>query len=450
MISRINFQRKGSKLQAADSLMRSVSERTGIVKSLNQVLVERDDPRVFNVMAIESSIQRLVDHGMEADIAAAAAGFSLSDAIERAIGEALERYALAFCDLDVVTFGSYNELSGVMDCEIYDPEKLFFFSDAQYQEDKFPFTRFCHDTVVGWAPATSLATGETCLFPAQMLFFGYQLQEGEAQICYATSNGCAAGQSISQAVLKGCLEAVERDGVMLTWFRKVANPRLDISRSAFLQDLMEVHFACPTLVFNLLLADTGVGIPTVIGIVLDEASRRCRFVMGAAANLDPEQAAVKALLESGGQGRPYLKFLSASRPVALSSIDELQDFPDTLVFYGAAENYKYVSFLLDSQVEIPINSVPSLSSQTVEEDLLTTVKLLYERGFHPYYVDLTTPDLRYLGVSVVRAVVPDLVPFSSPAYPYLGPPRLLSQEITGGVDPTHGASALNCLPHPFP
>lgn len=450
MISRIISQRRTSKVRASGSLLRAVSERTGIVKSLNQVLIEHDDPRVFNVMAIESNIDLLIEHEVVADVVAAAAGFTRSEAIEKALGEALERYALAFCDLDTVTFGSYDELSGKTECEVYDPEKLFFFADAQYDEDRFPFTRLKRDTRVGWAPAISLATGTECLFPAQMLFFGYQPQEDEPQICYSTSNGCAAGQSISQAVLKGCLEAVERDAVMLTWLRKISNPKIDLSSSAFLQNLMDVHFARPNLNYNLLLADMGVGIPTVIGIVLDSRNERCRFVMGAAADLDPEQAAVKALLESGGQGRPYLKYLVASRPTAVTRFDELQDFPDSLVFYGAAENFKYVSFLLGSQEVISIKEIPSQSSHTVEEDLQITIGLLHARGFHPYYVDLTPPDLRYLGVSVARVIVPQLVPFSSPGYMYCGHPRLLSEEIAGDLDTAQGASILNFMPHPFP
>ena len=46
---------------------------------------------------------------------------------------------------------------------------------------------------------------------------------------YETSNGCAIGGSLEEAIFHGILEIVERDAFLLTWYAKLPLPRLDLS-----------------------------------------------------------------------------------------------------------------------------------------------------------------------------------------------------------------------------
>lgn len=135
--------------------------------------------------------------------------------------------------------------------------------------------------------------------------------------------------------MKGCHEVIERDAVMLTWYRKLTHPQIDPKSDKILKKIFEERFEYHTLDYTLLFADVGLDIPTIICVVVDEENTSCKFVMGAASNLDPVSAAIKSLLEASGQGRPYLKYLVATRKVNLDNFTELKDFPDTLVFYAS-------------------------------------------------------------------------------------------------------------------
>ena len=46
---------------------------------------------------------------------------------------------------------------------------------------------------------------------------------------YETSNGCALGGSLEEAIFHGIMEVVERDSFLLTWYAKLPLPRLDLS-----------------------------------------------------------------------------------------------------------------------------------------------------------------------------------------------------------------------------
>ena len=42
-----------------------------------------------------------------------------------------------------------------------------------------------------------------------------------------TSNGCALGGSLEEAIFYGIMEVVERDSFLLTWYAQLSLPRLD-------------------------------------------------------------------------------------------------------------------------------------------------------------------------------------------------------------------------------
>jgi ribosomal protein S12 methylthiotransferase accessory factor len=54
------------------------------------------------------------------------------------------------------------------------------------------------------------------------------------------------------------------------------------------------------------------------------------------------------------------------------------------------------------------------------------------RGYDIVYVDVTTADIRSVGLNVVRVIVPGLVPNAPAAFPFLGRRRVQDQAVSLG------------------
>jgi len=116
------------------------------------------------------------------------------------------------------------------------PERFALHSDDQYAEEDFPFVPFTSDTRVRWVKGWSIPDREEVYLPLQLVYLTRPetAVPGEALIGQGSSNGMALGVSIEEATLRGLLELIERDALILTWTNRLAHPRLDWSRDEVL------------------------------------------------------------------------------------------------------------------------------------------------------------------------------------------------------------------------
>ena len=63
--------------------------------------------------------------------------------------------------------------------------------------------------------------------PTSLLYFFYR---GPGQI-NADSNGCAAGNTLAEAIVQGFLELVERDSYAIWWYNRLQREQLDLDAS---------------------------------------------------------------------------------------------------------------------------------------------------------------------------------------------------------------------------
>jgi ribosomal protein S12 methylthiotransferase accessory factor len=196
-------------------------------------------------------------------------------------------------------------------------------------------------------------------------------------------------------------------------------------------------------------------IPTILAVLRRPAEFGPALCLGAAARLSPRAAARKGLLELG-QGLPFLRTLL----VQLKGWTPKEDFSDLVSFDYHLLMYnrrpELVSAALGFYDAAPaglLSALPDRSSGRLKSDVETCVGLLEKAGHEVVVVDITTEDLREAGFSVVRVLVPGLIPLHGDHnLPYLGVERL--REVPwrlGWVDRRQDPLAvLNPRPHPFP
>lgn len=79
-----------------------------------------------------------------------------------------------------------------------------------------------------WVEADSLVTGRRLWLPLTACYAHTPFAR-EEEVCRFTSNGCAAGRTLEEALLQAVLELVERDAVAIWWYNRLHLPGLPAS-----------------------------------------------------------------------------------------------------------------------------------------------------------------------------------------------------------------------------
>ena len=179
-------------------------------------------------------------------------GVTEADARLSCLGEAVERYSAAFdgsedilrCrreDLDAPHFGA-GELLGI-DC-----------GEPQEAESD-------------WTPVWSFTRNEKVWIPAACCFLAYPDDSLHADRIAADSNGCAAGKTLADAIVRGFCEMVERDALALWWYNRVQRPEISLD-SGGCSLAARFHWSLASIgrTFHLLDLTTDLELPAVAAI----------------------------------------------------------------------------------------------------------------------------------------------------------------------------------------
>ncbi|HEX3648473.1 MAG TPA: TOMM precursor leader peptide-binding protein, partial [Pseudonocardiaceae bacterium] len=156
---------------------------------------------------------------------------------------------------------------------------------------------FDETAVTDWTPVWSLSEGRHRLLPSCMLYFGAPVPPGGPALL-ADSNGNAAGASLTDAVLQGLLEIVERDSVALWWYNRGRVPGVDLAAfgDPWVNELRTVYTGLGRDVWVLdVTADLGVPAMAALSRRVDSPAED--IMLGFGAHLDPAIALRRALTE---------------------------------------------------------------------------------------------------------------------------------------------------------
>jgi ribosomal protein S12 methylthiotransferase accessory factor len=422
-----------------------LGKKMGLAKNLTLLSIDPDDLPLHHVFPTTTSLCRLLGLSAEFEPRAGGAGILLVDAVNRAMGELVERYASVAYDGSRKILASRNTLLS-RGCRVIPSDNLALFSSEQLLTPGFGYTNFTDDTEIGWIEGTNLADGSQIFVPGQLVSMGYVPDLNEVSSCfYPTSSGCAVAPSVDGAVLAGLLESIERDAVMIRWYARIAPPMLDLD----IEELLGKPPGPQTQGLDIRFHDMTVDgdVPVVSVTCIERTGRPCFFLLSAAAGLDTLTAARKALVEAG-QGRPFIKLL-ANINRAPHEGHEFSDFDSNLRFYAEPANAHYTEWFLSKAGE-PGRYFPEVSDAGNAGDRL---HILLDRcsamELTPIVFDFTTPEIRDCGLFACRVLVPELVPLAVPSAPFLGHPRLARYIAEGEL-----AGRTECIPkwvpHPFP
>ena len=281
---------------------RLVSPLTGVVSRLEPI--KADLPLNTNYYATHNfSAPSQTVHELRAGLGGGSfgKGSTAEQGEASALMEAIERYSGIFQGDEI---RSRRRLADFPSGEAVPPNEVLLFSEAQLRQGLASTSGphgpeaiqalFDRSARIEWSPVWSLRDERFKYLPTSLLYFFYR---GPAAFA-ADSNGCAAGNTLEEAIVQGFLELVERDAYAIWWYNRAPRPELDLGRfdDSYVRDLRR-QFAQAGRRLWVLDVTSDLGIPTFVAVTHWMQNGRENIEFGSGAHFDARIALLRALTE---------------------------------------------------------------------------------------------------------------------------------------------------------
>ncbi len=383
------------------------------------------------------------------DVAWSGHANSYADSLRLAYLEGLERYA-----------GTHHRRAGEPLVAAYadvadralDPTSCGVYADETYDVDPL-VRRLDPEQPIPWVWGHVVRTGEPILVPRRFAF--YSSGAPGDNFVLSSSNGCATGGSLEEAILYGLLELIERDAFVLGWYARDRPRRIDLDSCA--SPAIRTMVDRGTLAgYEVLAFDsrTDLSVPVVTTLAVRHDGGPGLLAFAAGAHLSPERAVAAALSETltyipvkAGTTRRRQAQLDAMAE-DYSLVQTVHDHADLFGLprmRGHAEDY-----LADRPQETvaELYGTPGPPAADLRQDLQGVLGELHGKGYEVIVVDQTTPEQHTMGLRTVCTIVPGLLPidFGWLRQRALTMPRLHERLRANGK----AAAGPRLVPHPFP
>lgn len=279
-----------------------VSPLTGVVTRLERI--EADLPMNTNFYAAHnfSAPAQNVDE-LRAGLTGGSfgKGSTAEQGEASALMEAIERYSGIFQGDEIRVTRRFTDFAPG---DAILPNDVLLFSDAQSMpqqteaddssESQMAPTSFDRSARIEWSPVWSLRDERFKYLPTSLLYFFYS---GPAAF-HADSNGCAAGNTLEEAIVQGFLELVERDSYAIWWYNRLQRAEVDLSQfdDSYVRDL-QTQLAETGRKLWVLDVTSDLGVPTYVAILHWMQNGQENIEFGSGAHFDKRIALLRALTE---------------------------------------------------------------------------------------------------------------------------------------------------------
>ena len=362
-----------------------------------------------------------------------------------ALGEYIERYSSSFQINKGLIFGSYNNLFTKEEC--FEPRKINYFRDSQYNDKNFKLKRLDNDSNTYWIKCKNYLNENEILLP----FFMTNVEniKGDGLHHINTTTGTATHTTVNKAIESGLLECIERDAFSKFWYFQKDKKHKKYSKELILKTFPNDEIVLKLFNTNkirFVVFDIGNHSfsPTFVVIIYFKKKNKIYQSIGSASRLNQRDALIKACIEAY-QGIEYIELVCEENSKVINPKEVLDlDFSNITSF---RKHYALYNLFPELRIHVPIfheaESDDNFSDnfilnythhiESIEKNELTN------KGLDEiYYTNLTTIDIKQLGFEVVKVITPKLSLLTGNFnYPYLG---LFDENI----------ELFTKFPHPFP
>ena len=358
-----------------------------------------------------------------------------------ALCEAVERYSGAFHGDEIrirrrlLDFAEEEAAIHPNDAQLFSDRQLDNAADINAKGHPYNVVplRFDPEAEVDWTPVWSLTFERHRYLPTAMLY-NMAAEQRRATDLIADSNGCAAGNTLEEAVLQGFYELVERDAFAIWWYNRLRMPAVDLAsfEDEYLASAPD-HYARYERDLWMLDVTADVGIPTFVALSRRPDAPTEDIIYGAGSHADPRIAALRAICELN----QCLTWLP--RPGASDGRPMIDD-PMALWWWRTARLADCSWLAPADEPHRKASEYPVIDSTDTREDVEYCRGLVEAKGMEFLVLDQTRPDV---GMPVVRVIVPGLRHF----WARFAPGRLYEVPVSLGLR-EHALSEADLNPAP--
>ena len=324
-----------------------------------------------------------------------------------ALCEAIERYSGAYHGDEIRVRKKFTDFCG--ENEAIHPNDVQLFSDSQLNDAAninakgHPYNvvpaRFDEIASIDWTPVWSLSSQRHRFMPTSMLY-NMPPEQREAGDLMADSNGCAAGNTLEEAILQGFFELVERDAFAIWWYNRLRVPAVDLASfdDPYLASATQYYSQYDREVW-LLDVTSDLGIPSLVAVSRRVNAETEDIIYGAGTHSSPQIAALRAICELN----QCLSWLPrAGKDQGRPTIDD----PLALWWWKTARLESCPWLVPDPNTPTRLASnFAQNDSMDTRDDVEHYVKVIQTLDMDFLVLDQTRPDI---GMPVVRVIVPGL------------------------------------------
>ena len=425
-----------------------VDDTFGVIRYVRECPHDAGSPNFFQFYARACDTRGFCAQPNSAD--GGGASVDREKALAKAIGEAVERYCSAIYQREDFPLCSFN--SAPFPC--VSPDQFALYGQKQYAKRNFPFVPFENKTLVRWASALDLTTGETCHIPAAKVFVPYFFDKecGELPILQPISTGLACHVGPFRAAVSAVCEVIERDAFTITWQARMGRAKIATETLSKANINIAKRFegmGRKVSLFNLTMDH---GVPVILAVLRSTELDAPAMVFGLGSELNPENAIRKSLEELALCYR-YCRLLKEAERRFIPSSDfmNVTDRDGHVAVYCNHANLHLADFLFESSQCIDCSEIENLATGDPKHDLAILVNRLSAINHHVLLADVTTADVHSLGLSVMRAIIPGFHPLAIGHHiRALGGRRLWEIPQQLGYKGIVKSTGDNPAPHPLP
>jgi ribosomal protein S12 methylthiotransferase accessory factor len=377
-------------------------------------------------------------------------GLFQNEALIKGLGESLERYSqlIGFYTVQKkfeTRFCTQLQLMEKGQTSI-DEKFLNVFLKEQYLHPSFPFEKFERDSPLLWICVKEYFSKRPMWIPAQFVVLGYNVNQGlgEKPLFSAVTTGTAVHSSPQKAILNSVLELSQIDAAMGHWYGN--SPSFQIKMDASTKTLSKIISdrlgKCDCELFFTWLPSSDLPITSVACTIKRENSIP-KIAIGLGCDMNVELAMYKAFLEAAGTSdlaKVSLLYDNYSPPKT-STIDSssMYDLDSNVLHYAKGSDQDIIHKKFIHLPHIQASDIPSLTSNSVENDLKLLVSAFEKTHKNLFFMDLTCNEMDCLNLYSSRVWSPELLSLSLPSAAHQAHPRYNSY---GGISYRY--------PHPYP
>lgn len=346
-----------------------------------------------------------------------------------------------------------------------DPTCFGMHDPAFYDHPAFQLIPYTPKLKMGWVWGYSARAAGPILVPEQLAYYNMRPQtraENTEFYCYESSNGCAVGTGLTEAVLYGLFEVIERDAFLLCWYARLAVPEVILDEPphplvGFLLDKV-ADAGYRMQMFDI---TNDFGVPSIWALATSTDDARPKSFSAAGAHFDPVKALLGALVETAVNVIFRKDHTEERRRELLNMLrdsTQVRALDDHVDLYTTPEAFDRLSFLLEQQrPRVSFRDAFRSDQRWESPDLTACLHALTSDilalGLDVIVVDLTPPEQHAFGLRTVKVLVPGTLPmtFGHVYRRTLGVSRLSSAPVALGYRTAASSHEdLDMAPHPFP